>query len=145
MRAFQTSTASKTAFISLSRPRLRSADSVTTGTPLISGKTSSRSLSTCFSRFCLSSTRSHLLRARTTALPSCATRSHERQILALDLERGIDQHDHAIGKADGAQGVGHRELLDLAGHARFAPDAGRVPQGDRRGRARTSRWQWHRA
>ena len=71
-----------------------------------------------------------MLSASTTGAAFLRHQVGQRQILPFDRHRGIDQHDDAIGKADGAQRIRHREFFDLALNLRLAADAGRVPQLD---------------
>ena len=96
MRLFHFSMAPSTALSSLSRPRSWTAEIVTTGTPRISGSTSSSLLSISLSVFCLSSTTSHLLKASTTARPSCAARLHSvRSWLSIGMVASISTTTHS--------------------------------------------------
>ena len=96
MRLFQRSIAFSTVSSSLSMPFSCFDEMVTTGTPRISGSTSSRSLCTSLSFFCFSSTRSHLDSASTTARPSPATRSQsDRSCRSIGSEASISTTTHS--------------------------------------------------
>ena len=67
------------------------------------------------------------------------------QILLLERDRGVEEHDHDFGEAHGAQRVGDRELLELVLDPGALAQAGGVEELDRAGRARSSRARWSRA
>ncbi len=53
------------------------------------------------------------------------------QILLLERRLGIDDQNHHFGKADGAQGIGDRELFKPVVDPGFLAQSGGVPQLDR--------------
>ena len=86
-RMFHLRSISITAFIILSMPRPCLADRVTMGKPLISGKMFSMMSSTFFIAANLSSTKSHLLKAKTIERPSRETKSQSvRSCFSMFIE-----------------------------------------------------------
>ena len=126
MRVFQISWVAMTASISLSIARRSRPDTGITRRAANCGSSRSASARNSARRL-LSSTRSHLLRAMTSARPSRST-SRRAQVLLLERDRRVEQQHHDLGEAHRAQGVGDRELLELLDHARLAAQAGGVEQ-----------------